>query len=61
VTDHEKLLVAYFSEDTERQRGGVTMQEVTGMLNDLGANKRKRVNEPLARDSTAEVARRAPR
>ena len=32
MTDHEKLLVAYFSEDPKPHPGDVTMQEVISML-----------------------------
>ena len=47
MTDHQKLLVAYFSEDTEHHHDGVTMQEVVSMLYRLGAKHRQLANEPL--------------
>ena len=45
MTDHEKLLVAYFSDDTERDRGDVTMQEILNMLHESGARYRQRATE----------------
>ena len=44
MTDEQKLLVAYFSEETEHNLG-VTMQEVVSMLSQLGARHRELANE----------------
>jgi hypothetical protein len=60
MTDHERLRVAYFSEDTEHRHGGVTMQEVVSMLYQLGAKHRQRANEPLVVATTPRSGAHGP-
>jgi hypothetical protein len=45
MTDHERLVVAYFSDDTEHGYGGITMQEVVSLLYELGAKPRQLADE----------------
>jgi hypothetical protein len=49
MTHHQRLLVAYFSEAPEDRHRGVTIQEVVGMLYELGAKHRQLASEVAGR------------
>jgi hypothetical protein len=59
MTDQQKLLVAYFSEEPEHHLG-VTMHEVVSMLYQLGVKHRQLANEQPVGSTTDVGAGKPP-